>query len=592
MRKLSSYRKGRFLSLLTAVAVIFTLFSALPSAAAYENTHKNTGNMINDLISVAKTQIGYCEGNNASQTDGTVAGSGNYTKYGTWYGIPNGAWCAMFVSWCADQAGIPSTVVPKHASCDSGMNWFKNKGQWGWGKYWGNYQGKTVYTPVPGDIVYYGQGDLSDSTHVGIVYAVDADYIYTIEGNTSNKCAYRQYALNNSYIYGYGHPSYTGGGTNTPSGPSTLSVSGANYPEALATGKSFGIYGTVSSNYRLSWVRVGVYRPNGSLAISETVTPNANTFSISAVNYNIKFGTLAAGQYSYCIEAADASGTYRILLLQPFTVGGISGSSVSFSYTVTTSSSNLNIRSGPGTSYAVVGSLAKGTVISVTKISGTWAYTTYNGVSGWVSTDYLTPRTVPNPVAPTAAPTKAPTPTPTKAPTPSPTKAPTPAPTQIPTPVPTAAPTPVPVLPSPAGDRLTLRPEVKDLTLSEELLLGVKFEVSTASLISRFEDSDAIVIVNANGVKMKPNAIVGTGCRIQLLDGASVKDERTVLILGDTDGDGYLRSSDYLRIRLCFSGKYSLQGVYLKAADVNQSGGLDTSDYMKIRLCFAGKITL
>lgn len=413
MKKISSYRKGRLLSLLTTIAVVFMLFSALPTTAAYENTHRNTGNMINDLIEVAKTQIGYCEGNTASQIDGTVAGSNNYTKYGKWYGIPNGEWCAMFISWCADQAGISSSILPKHASCDIGMNWFKDRGQWGWGKYWGNYQGKPVYTPVPGDIVYYGNGNLNDSNHVGIVYAVDSNNIYTIEGNTSNKCAYKQYSLNSSYIYGYGHPNYTGGGVDNPSGPSTLSVTGANYPETLAAGKSFSLYGTVSSNYKISWVRVGVYKPDGSLAISETAKPGTNTFSIASVDDNIRFGSLSAGRYSYCVEAADTSGVYKRLLVQPFTVGSASGSSAAFAYKVTTSSSNLNMRSGPGTGYTVVGSLPKNTVISVTKISGNWAYTTYNGVSGWASMDYLTVQKIPDGVTYTVG-SATPAPTPVK----------------------------------------------------------------------------------------------------------------------------------------------------------------------------------
>lgn len=577
MKKVSSYRKGRFLSLLTTVAVVFMLF-ALPTTAAYENTHKNTGNMAQDLIAVARTQIGYCEGNTSSQIDGTVAGSQNYTKYGKWYGIPDGAWCAMFISWCADQAGIPSSILPKHASCDIGMNWFKDRGQWGWGKYWGNYQGKTVYIPVPGDIVYYGNGNLNDSTHVGIVYAVDSNNIYTIEGNTSDKCAYKQWSLNDDYIYGYGHPNYTGGGTDNPSGPSNLSVTGANYPESLATGKSFSIYGTVSSNYKITWVRVGVYRPDGSLAISETVKPGTNTFSISSVDDNIKFGSLAAGKYTYCIEAADTSGIYRQLLLQPFTVGSGSGSSVSFDYKVTTSSTNLNMRSGPSTSYSVVGSLPKGTVISITKVSGNWAYTTYNGVSGWASMDYLTVQKIPDDVTYTVG---------SATPVPTPTMTPTPSPTQKPAPSSTPAPTEAPDV----GDQLTLLPQTEGLTIADGYLFGLNFEVSVADLILNFEDSAAISIVNTDGTVMTSDAYAGTGSRIQLKDGATVKDELVVLIIGDTDGDGSLRSSDYLRVKHSFEGKLTLEGIYLTAADINNSGEIDTSDYMRIKLYFEGNRT-
>jgi hypothetical protein len=379
----------RAVSAIITVSIIISVIFAVPVHAAYENTYTNTGNQIEDLIGVAKTQIGYKEGPSDSQMDGdTYAGDYNYTKYGQWYGINPGAWCAMFVSWCANQAGIPTSILPKHASCDVGMNWFKNNGRWGWGKYWGNYQGKTVYTPVRGDIVYFGNGNLEDSSHVGIVYAVDSVYVYTIEGNTSNQCAYKQHAIGDSYIYGYGHPAYTGAGQE-PVGASTLAVSNATYPTSLSVGSSFGIHGTVTSNYTIVWVRAGVYNSAGNIAISSYKTPNANTFSISEINPYVKFGTLAAGRYIYCIEATDKSGTYKMLLMQPFTVGSTTQSQKTFPYKVVTKEYPLNMRSGPGTSYDKVGSLPISTVINVQKIKDDWAYTTYNGVSGWASMEYL-----------------------------------------------------------------------------------------------------------------------------------------------------------------------------------------------------------
>ena len=60
--------------------------------AAYENTHKQTGNQADDLIAVAQTQLGYREGANANDLSGNTSfrGDGNYTKYGAWYGINPG----------------------------------------------------------------------------------------------------------------------------------------------------------------------------------------------------------------------------------------------------------------------------------------------------------------------------------------------------------------------------------------------------------------------------------------------------------------------------------------------------------------------
>lgn len=63
-----------------------------------------------------------------------------------------------------------------------------------------------------------------------------------------------------------------------------------------------------------------------------------------------------------------------------------SGSSVHALYQVK-SPIGLNVRGGPGTSYAKIGGLANNTKVTVTQISGNWGYAPNTG--GWVCMDYL-----------------------------------------------------------------------------------------------------------------------------------------------------------------------------------------------------------
>lgn len=141
--------------------------------------------MAKDIVDVAIGEIGYSEQGN------------NRTKYGAWYGMNGAAWCHMFVSWCANQAGVKTSVVPKTASTSTGMSWFKNKGLF-------KYKGK--YTPKRGDIIYFKSDGAS---HVGIVEYVTGNTVHTVEGNTSNKVARRSYSLSAARITGYGVPEYT-----------------------------------------------------------------------------------------------------------------------------------------------------------------------------------------------------------------------------------------------------------------------------------------------------------------------------------------------------------------------------------------------
>ena len=59
--------------------------------------------------------------------------------------------------------------------------------------------------------------------------------------------------------------------------------------------------------------------------------------------------------------------------------------------TVRTTSGNLNLRSGPGTNFAVISSLPNGTPLTVTgEQNGWYSVRTYGGTNGWVSSDFIT----------------------------------------------------------------------------------------------------------------------------------------------------------------------------------------------------------
>lgn len=122
------------------------------------------------LLEVAQAEVGRKEG----------------TKYGAWYekwvdkdpnnydfGGPGVPYCAMFVSWCLDKAGVKCAGFPG-AYCPTILNVARAAG-------------KLVPTKdaKPGDIVLFDwDGGVPD--HVGIVKANDGRTLRTIEGNADN----------------------------------------------------------------------------------------------------------------------------------------------------------------------------------------------------------------------------------------------------------------------------------------------------------------------------------------------------------------------------------------------------------------------
>ena len=54
-----------------------------------------------------------------------------------------------------------------------------------------------------------------------------------------------------------------------------------------------------------------------------------------------------------------------------------------------TVTSNINVRSGPGTNYAVVDTVRRGTQVDVQQCQGSWCYIAKPGPDGWISSTYL-----------------------------------------------------------------------------------------------------------------------------------------------------------------------------------------------------------
>ena len=136
------------------------------------------------LVTIAKSQLGNEGGE----------------KFWSWWGFTERQeWCACFVSWCADQAGlIQKEAVPKFSVCTDGVAWFQAKGKW--------QSGGSV--PTPGTIIFFDWNHDGASDHVGIVENCDGATVHTIEGNSGDAVKQNSYTVNSQSILGYGLVAY------------------------------------------------------------------------------------------------------------------------------------------------------------------------------------------------------------------------------------------------------------------------------------------------------------------------------------------------------------------------------------------------
>lgn len=177
------------------------------------------------LIAVAEAEIGYLEKKSNKDLDSKTgnAGSGNYTKYNrdmrAWAksaGI-NNQWCQNFVDWCFVTAfgkeDAKKLIYVFTNYTPTGSNAFKKHG-----RYIKRGQGK----PKRGDVIYFYSKPKGRIGHVGIVYKVSGNTVYTIEGNTSGASSLvtngggvkkKSYSMSSTYIDGYGSVDYAALGT-------------------------------------------------------------------------------------------------------------------------------------------------------------------------------------------------------------------------------------------------------------------------------------------------------------------------------------------------------------------------------------------
>lgn len=181
-----------------------------------------------NLINVAMKEVGYLEKRSPKYLYSKTknAGYNNYTKYGKAYGMNGVYWCCEFAWWCHYKAfgsAYTKDETIKTASCEVMRQHFKNKGRFN-------------QIPKKGDFIFFETTTRGRANHIGIVYKVSGNTVYTIEGNTNagagiepngGGVAKKSYLRNNPKILGYGHPKYDKKPLTAPAAPLEYKAEGA-----------------------------------------------------------------------------------------------------------------------------------------------------------------------------------------------------------------------------------------------------------------------------------------------------------------------------------------------------------------------------
>ena len=158
----------------------------------------------------------------------------NINRYGKWYGDNGVPWCAIYVSWCANEAGILNNrgiagdagkPVPKFESCQTGKSLYEEAQKY--------HNVDSGYEPKKGDLFIHlnrnKKGELDGTGHTGIVIAYNSadKTVYTVEGNSNDRVSVKKTHI---YYTTKGHKYFDGfcsnGGTDYGVAPDRLLLRG------------------------------------------------------------------------------------------------------------------------------------------------------------------------------------------------------------------------------------------------------------------------------------------------------------------------------------------------------------------------------
>ena len=263
-------------------------------------------NTANDVVNIAISQEGYIEkASNASLDDKTAnAGTANYTKYHRDLGVGQGlAWCAYFVRWVLQTAGVPSSEYPTSGYVPDWQTFYINKGR---------YHARGTYIAKPGDLVIIRTSE-GPRGHIGIVVLADNTGFFYTSGNTGTKTDRVErsgwMSQQDSKVTGWCQMNY-----NSDTTPPTIK----NAKVSNITGNGYDVSCDVSDNVGLDRVEFPTWTPaNGQDDLiwhKATVSNGKATFHVNRSDHKNEFGTYCTDIYAY--DKAGNLQTYKTLVVE------------------------------------------------------------------------------------------------------------------------------------------------------------------------------------------------------------------------------------------------------------------------------------
>jgi hypothetical protein len=125
-------------------------------------------------------------------------------------------------------------------------------------------------------------------------------------------------------------------------------------------------------------------------------------------------------------------------------------------------------------------------------------------------------------------------------------------------------------------------------TISNNTISKITVGTTVDSLLDGLEEGSYCKVFDGIFVA-SGDTIVGTGMVVKIMDGTTAKASYTIIVTGDTNGDGNITITDMIAIKAHVLKKSTLSGAYAIAADTSGDGGVSVTDFIQIKAFILGK---
>ena len=125
-------------------------------------------------------------------------------------------------------------------------------------------------------------------------------------------------------------------------------------------------------------------------------------------------------------------------------------------------------------------------------------------------------------------------------------------------------------------------------TVSGNKISKISAGTTVSTLLSGISEGTYCKVYDGTSV-ISGSSNVGTGMVVKIMDGNTVKASYTVIVTGDTNGDGNITVTDMIAIKAHVLKKSTLSGVYASAADTNGDDGISITDFIQVKAKILGK---